>query len=182
MNNEDDLSRTIDPNSDQLNADDLVAGSRIIRIRDIKLTDGRDRPMWIYFYGDKNKPYKPNITMRKLLIHAWGKNRPEWIGRSMELYNDPETKFGNQKVGGIKISRISHITKDIRVMLQTTRGKRSEFVVGRLPTYLDADFTEKSPQWIAAIKAGKITLDELIDKVAVNGILTDAQIGVLNGK
>ena len=181
MNNEDDLSRTIDPNSDQLNADDLVAGSMVIRIRDIKLTDGRDRPMWIYFYGDKNKPYKPNITMRKLLIHAWGINRPEWIGRSMELYNDPETKFGNQKVGGIKISRISHITKDIRAMLQTTRGKRSEFVVGRLPSYPDADFAEKSPQWIAAIKAEKITLEEVIQKASVTGVLTKEQIEILKG-
>jgi len=175
------LRSTIDPNSDQLSADDLIGTSRIITVRDIKITTGRDRPLWIYFHGDNDKPYKPNITMRKLLIYAWGDIKEEWIGRSIEVYCDPEVRFGPQKVGGIKISRVSHINKDIKALLQTTRGKRSEFIIGRLPFYPEADFTEKSPQWIAAIKTGKITLDQVIDKAAATGILTDAQIELLKG-
>lgn len=177
----DDLRCTIDPNSDQLNADDLIGISRIIRVTDVIVKESRDRPMWIYFHGDNNKPYKPNITYRKLLIYAWGSHRPDWIGRSIELYRDDDVKFGGQKVGGIKISRISHIDKEIKALLQTTRGKRAEFVVGRLPTYPEAAFAEKSPQWIAAIKAGKITLDEVIDKAAATGILTESQIEILKG-
>lgn len=176
-----DLRETIDANSDQLNADDLIGISKILRVRLVKKVSGRDRPMWIYFHGDNDKPYKPNITMRKLLIYAFGEDGDTWIGRSIEVYCDPEVKFGPQKVGGIKISRVSHINKDIKALLQTTRGKRSEFVIGRLPFYPDADFTEKSPQWIAAIKAGKITVDQVIDKAAVTGILTEAQIELLKG-
>ena len=177
----DDLRATVVPNWCRLSADRLLGASRIITITDIQMKSGRDRPLWIYFYGDNGKPYKPNITMRKLLIHAWGYNRPDWIGRSMELYCDPEVKFGALKVGGIKISKVRDTTKDIKAMLQTTRGKRSEFVVGRLPSYPDADFAEKSPQWIAAIKAEKITIAEVIQKASVTGVLTKEQIEILKG-
>ncbi len=173
MTNEDDLSRTIDPNSDQINADDLIAGNKIIRIRDIKMTEGRDRPMWIYFYGDKGKPYKPNITMRKLLIYAWGANRHDWIGHSMELYNDPETVFGGKKVGGIKVKRISHITKEIRAMLQTTRGKRADFVIGVLPEYSQELFDKNKTSWIEAMRAKKLDMETLLSKAEG---LTDEQI------
>jgi hypothetical protein len=177
----DDLRCTIDTKSDQLNADDLIGINRIIRVTDVQVKPGRDRPLWISFNGDNGKPYKPNITMRKLLIFAWSSNRIDWIGRSMELYNDPEVKFGLQKVGGIKISRVSHISKEIKAMLQTTRGKRTEFIVGCLPSYPEKEFTEKSPGWIAAIKARKIDIETVIEKAAVTGILTESQIEILKG-
>lgn len=175
------LRKTIEPNSNQLNADDLLGITRIIRINKVVDKETKDQPMWIYFHGDNGRQYKPGITMRKLLIYAWGDESDDWIGRSIELYNDVEVKFGPQKTGGIRISRLSHIDKDIKALLQTTRGKRAEFVVGRLPTYPEAAFAEKSPQWVAAIKAGKITLDEVIDKAAATGILTESQIGILKG-
>ena len=41
----DDLRCTIDPNSDQLNADDLIGISRIIRVTDVIVKESKDRPM-----------------------------------------------------------------------------------------------------------------------------------------
>lgn len=170
------LRKTIDPNSQQINADDLLGITKIIRITEAIVKETKDQPLWVHFYGDNNKPYKPNITMRKLLIYAWGDESDDWIGRSIELYNDPEVRFGPQKTGGIKISRISHIEKDIRVLLQTTRGKRSEFIVGRLPNYPQESFDANKAAWVAALKAGKLDLDTLIDKASSTGILTYEQI------
>ena len=54
-----DLSKTIIPKSDQLNADDLISGAKTIKIRDIKGGADEAQPVCIYFYGDNNKPFKP---------------------------------------------------------------------------------------------------------------------------
>jgi len=180
MSDIENLRDTITPKSDQLNADDLINTTRVIRVTAVKRGSNKDQPISIEYSGMEGRPYKPCKSMRRVLLAAWGDDGREWTGRSMKLYTDPEVKFGGVKVGGIRISQLSHMEKEMKIMLTASKGKRDESRITRLPTYPDADFTEKSPQWIAAIKAGKITLDELIDKVAVNGILTEAQIGVLN--
>ena len=66
-----DLSKTIIPKSDQLNADDLIAGSKIIKIRDIKGGSDDAQPVNIYFYGDNNKPFKPCKSVRRILVQLW---------------------------------------------------------------------------------------------------------------
>ena len=55
-----------------------------------------------------------------------------WIGRSMTLYNDPEVKFGGVMVGGIRISHMSHIERDIALSLTSTKGKKQGYTVHKL--------------------------------------------------
>jgi hypothetical protein len=62
--------------------------------------------------------------MRKVLIFAWGQDGNAWAGRSMTLYCDPTVKFGGDEVGGIRISHISDIERDLQVSLTATRGKK----------------------------------------------------------
>jgi hypothetical protein len=87
-----DLSKTIIPKSDQLNADDLVSGAMTIKIRDIKAGADEQQPVNLYFEGDNNKPYKPCKSMRRLLVQIWGADGTKYIGRSMTLFRDDSVK------------------------------------------------------------------------------------------
>lgn len=125
MNNVSNLSSTIIPRSDQWNAEQLLNGPLTITVTDVRLGSTEEQPISIFHAHDPARPYKPCKTMRKVLIFAWGENGHDWIGRSMTLYNDPAVKFGGMDVGGIRISHLSDIPKDIKVSLTATKGKKA---------------------------------------------------------
>lgn len=170
------LRDTITPKSDQLNSDDLTGTTRVIRVTAVKRGSGKDQPVVIEYAGMDGRPYKPCKSMRRVLIAAWGEDGREWAGRSMKLYSDPEVKFGGVKVGGIRISQLSHMEKELKILLTSTRGKRDETRITRLPNYPQESFYANKAAWVAALKAGKLDLDTLIDKASSTGILTDEQI------
>lgn len=120
-----DLRSTIVPKSDQLNAEQLLGGSMTITVTDVRLGSGEDQPVSVHYTNDGGRPFKPCKTMRKVLIHAWGANGRDWIGKSMELHNDQSVRFGGMEVGGIRISALTDIPKDIRVSLTATKGKKA---------------------------------------------------------
>jgi hypothetical protein len=109
-----DLSKTIKPKTDQLNADDLVGGSMTIKIRDVKIIESPVQPVSIYFDNDNNKPYKPSLGMRRVLVQLWGDDGNAYVGRKLTLFRDDNVKFGGEEVGGIRISNASHILKATR--------------------------------------------------------------------
>lgn len=179
-----DLSHTIVPKSDQLNADDLIAGSMTITVTDIKASGSPDQPVTINYQNDDGRPYKPCKSMRRVLIQAWGPNGKEWIGKSMTLYRDPEVKYAGQAVGGIRISHLSDIDRDMNFMLTVTRAKRAAYSVKKLAIEMPAqkeqkpapDFEESLPRIIESIKSGKNTLEKTEKYFADNGVvLTEEQ-------
>ena len=127
-----DLRATIIPKSDQLNAEQLLGGSMTITVSDVRLGSGEDQPVVVHYQGENGRPFKPCKTMRKVLIHAWGADGRKWVGRSMTLYNDPAVKFGGEDVGGIRISHMTDIERDIKVSLTSTRGKKAKYEIRRL--------------------------------------------------
>lgn len=104
-----DLGETIAPKSDQLNADDLIAGPRTVTITRVS-KGSSEQPIDIFHDG--GKPYRPSKGMRRLLVAAWGRRGEDYVGRSMTLYRDPKVKFGGIEVGGIKISHMTDLPKD----------------------------------------------------------------------
>lgn len=125
-----DLSRTIAPKSDQLNADDLLTGPRTITIRKVSADpSSSEQPVSIFFEGDDGKPYKPCKSMRRVMVAAWQADGSKYPGRSMTLYRDPEVMFGGLKVGGIRISHMSHIESELALALTATRGAKKAFKV-----------------------------------------------------
>ena len=120
-----DLSFTIIPKSDQLNADQLLSGPMTIRITSVAVGAGDDQPVVVHYEGENGRPYKPCKSMRKLLIFAWGSDGRAWAGKSATLFHAPEVKFGGEMVGGIRISHMSDIPKDISVSLTSTKGKKA---------------------------------------------------------
>lgn len=129
-----DMTASIAPRSDQINAEDLITGPRTVTITDV--TRGTaDQPVNIVTaeFGP-GRPYKPSKTMRRMIVAAWGPQASEYVGRRLTIYRDPEITFGRDKVGGIRISYMSHIDKRIEIALAVTRGKRATFTVEPLPT------------------------------------------------
>lgn len=132
MNDISNLRDTIVPKSDQLNADQLLSAPMTILVTDIKRGSGVDQPVIVSYLNDEGRPYKPCKTCRKILIFAWGDDGSEWIGKRMTLYCDPDIKFGGVKVGGIRISHLSNIERDMAVSLNVTKGKKGEFIIKKL--------------------------------------------------
>lgn len=139
-----DISKTIAPKSDQLNADDLIGGPRTITITAIRLA-AEDQPVSIHFEGDEGKPYKPCKSMRRVLVKAWGADGAQYSGRSMTLYLDESVRFGGAAVGGIRISHLSHISKSLTMALTATRATKKAYTVGVLATAPERS-SESEPQ------------------------------------
>lgn len=135
------LSDTIVPKSDQLNAEQLLAGPITITVSAVKRSDA-DQPVSVHYEGDDGRPYKPCKSMRKVLIFAWGDDGRQWVGRSMTLFNNPDVKFGGIKVGGIRISHLSHIERDISIALTATKGKKETYTIKKL------DAQQADPNWL----------------------------------
>lgn len=129
-----DLSLTVAPKSDQLNADDLIAGPRPLHITKVSANPGSpEQPISVYFDGDDGKPYKPCKSMRRVLLQVWGKDGNAYPGHSMMVYRDPKVRFGGLEVGGIRISHMSHIEKDVTLALTETRASRKPYTVKPMP-------------------------------------------------
>lgn len=122
------LKDTIVPKSDQLNADDLLTGPIVVTIQKVSRGDTKEQPVSIAIDGGR-MPYKPCKSMRRVLIAAWGEDGRLWVGKSMRLFCDPEVMFGGVKVGGIRISHLSHIANTMTIALTTTRSKRAPYKV-----------------------------------------------------
>lgn len=123
-----DLTASIAPRSDQINAEDLLTGPRTFTVQDV--TPGTtEQPVNVNLVELPGRPYKPSKTMRRVLVSAWGKDSTAYAGRRLTLFRDPEVTFGREKVGGIKISHLSHIDTTLKLRLTATRGKRVAVVV-----------------------------------------------------
>jgi hypothetical protein len=125
------LSGTIVPKAEQLNAEELLHGPLTITVSDVRIGND-EQPVVIHFQGDNGRPFKPSKTVRKILIFAWGEDGRAWIGRSMTLYNDQSVRFGGMTVGGIRISHLSHIDRDISISLTATKGKKAQHTIHKL--------------------------------------------------
>jgi hypothetical protein len=164
------LSHTIIPKSDQLNADDLISGSITIKVTAIKGSNEPQQPVAIHYEGDNGKPYKPCKSMRRVLVSAWGANGLDYVGRSITLYRDDSVVFGGIAVGGIRISHLSHIEKDLTLALTVSRTSRKPYTVKVLavaapePKPLPALTPEDAESWAKAVKAlaeGKTTVEKI---------------------
>lgn len=124
-----DMSKTVAPKSDQINADDLLAGPITITVERVTGNDNVDQPVNISFTGDNGKPFRPCKSMRRVLIAAWGADASKYVGRSMTLFCDQEVAFGGMKVGGIRISHLSDISQEMTIALTATRAKKKPYTI-----------------------------------------------------
>lgn len=160
-----DVSQFTSAKSDQLNADDLLGGPRTVTVTRVAGTDQAEQPISIFFEGDNGKPYKPGKSMRRVLVALWGNEGADYVGRSMTLYRDSEVAFGGIKVGGVRISHMSHLDRAGDVPLTVTRGSKKMFNVKPLevekPKPPARSVEEKVDGYVARV-AACATLDDLL--------------------
>lgn len=136
-----DISDTIVAKSDQLNAEDLIAGPITVTIIGVKRTSD-EQPVSVEISGG-HKPWKPCKTMRRLLVMAWpdgakkenGETKYDptcWIGRSVTLIRDPSVKWAGEMVGGIRVAALSHIKAKFEVALAESKKKKKLVTVERI--------------------------------------------------
>ena len=168
MNTVNDLTDTIAPKSDQLNADDLLTGPLTVDIIDVT-RGSKDQPVVIAIKG--KMPYKPCKTMIRVLITAWGQDGKGWAGKRMTLYCDPSVKFGGVALGGIRISHLSHIDGPMNMMLTQSRGRKAQVIVKPLKAEVDhseiilkymntPDGEDKNKLWATLTPEQQIAINE----------------------
>ena len=134
-----DLTATIAPKSDQLNADDLISGPVTVTIQEV-VQGNAEQPVDVRLVEYPGRAYRPSKSMRRVMVMAWGPEAAAYTGRRLTLYRNPEITFGRDKVGGIEISHLTNIEKPLTVALTATRGKRKNFTVQPLREAPRRDF------------------------------------------
>jgi len=124
-----DIRPTLIAKSDQLNADDMIAGPMTITITDVRLLEAADQPVAVHWEGGEGRPFKPCKSMRRVMAKVWGEDGKAFIGQRMTLYRDDKVRFGADAVGGIRISHMSGIDREATMALMVTRGKRAPYTV-----------------------------------------------------
>lgn len=158
-----DISSTLEPKSDQLDAVDLAHGSRVFTIT--KVTKGNsEQPVNIHL-AEFPRVWRPGKNMRRVLAGCWGKETDSWPeGARVELYCDESVVFAGVAVGGIRISKVSHIDgPQKKIPLILTKGKSVVWTVDRLaddvPTSTPAA-EDPTAARIAALRAEWKTADD----------------------
>lgn len=178
-----DVGFALQAKSDQLNYDDIADTQIVVTISEVKVRQG-DQPVWIYFHGCNNRPWKPSKGMIRILATAWGRDSSQWAGKSAKLYGDKTVRWAGKEIGGIRIAALSDINPNgISAMIAVARGKRSEHRVEFLnmtrPTYPQDKFEQMLPAMIERISAGNMSIEQVVAKCQQTGDLTQEQLEAL---
>lgn len=168
------LQKAMAPKSDQLNADDLVAGPRHITITHVRVSATGEQLVSIFYDGDNGKPWKPSKGMMRVLAGVYGDDPEVWVGKSITLYRRDDVRFGKDQTGGIRISHLSHIAKPLKITATVSRGKREQIDIGVftgavavINKVLATPVQEDNPQraWAKRIKAAAAYGEEGISEI-----------------
>ena len=122
-----DISDTLAPKSDQLDAVDLLGGPQTFTITDVSRGNA-EQPVQ-FTLAEFPRVWRPGVSMRRVLAACWGTDAKAYIGRRVTLYCDETVKFGSEVVGGTRISHLSHIDKVRKVPLIVSKGRSATFTV-----------------------------------------------------
>ena len=88
-----DIANSLAPRSDQINADDLVAGPMTVTIREV--VGGKAEQPYDFLLMETDRAYRPAVTMRRLIAAAWQTtDASKYVGRRLTLFRDPTVRFG----------------------------------------------------------------------------------------
>jgi hypothetical protein len=139
-----DITHTIVPKSDQLNADSFMGGPKTYTVAKVTANEGSaDQPINIYFEGEP-LVFRPCKSMRRVIVKIWGPDASKYGGRGMTLYRDPKVKWGGMEVGGIRISHMTGLEKAEVMALTETRAARKPYTVQPLKVEQAAPKVDKA--------------------------------------
>lgn len=156
-----DMTKLIEPRSDQMNAEDLLSGPRTFTITDVREGSAEQRVRVFLAEFPQNRPWLPNVTMCRLMVLGWGPESNDWHGKRVTLYRDPDVRFGRDQPGGIRISHMSGIRRPITANLTVTKGRRGPYRVEPLTEdALPAKVPGPMDHLVWAMNAAKIPTDD----------------------
>jgi hypothetical protein len=145
-----DISDTLAPKSDQLDAVDLLGGPQTFTIE--RVSKGNpEQPVNVHL-AEFPRVWRPGKSMRRVLAAVYGKETDAWAGKRVTLYCDPDVQFGGEAIGGTRISHLSGIDSPRKVPLLVKRGKSAMFTVQPLPDApaVDPKVAELRVEWMSA--------------------------------
>lgn len=127
-----DITATLAPKSNQLDNIDLITGARVFTVVSVDVRESAEQPVVIHL-AEFDRPWKPAVTMRRVLAQCWGPDSSQWVGRRVELFRDPDVTYGKDKPGGTRIRRISHIDQPVVADVMVSQGRMGKYTVDPLP-------------------------------------------------
>jgi len=103
-----------------------------------------EQPVNVELAEYPGKPYKPNKSMRRVLVSVWGADSTAYVGRRLTLFGNPGVVYGGKAVGGIEISEMSHLGKPKTLALTETRGRKRNFTVTPLAELPARNFLQEA--------------------------------------
>ena len=167
-----DITDALAPTSDQLDAVELVNPRTFTIGTGSALGKREGKTVAEIRLADFPRVWRPSKGMLDVLAACWGTDAKQWVGRRVTVYNDPDVMFGRDKVGGIRISHLSHIDTARKVQIRGAGqgGRKQSWPVEQLATVAasveptDADVTAATD------------LDTLRAMYAASGVERRAQI------
>jgi len=133
------ITDTLAPKSEQLDGIELVGGPRTFTIDHVVVKgEGEQQPVDIWLKGFP-RPWRPNVTMRRVIVFGWGGKTEVYAGRRVTLFYDPEVMFGKEKPGGTRLSHMSDLPNGRAIDVPVLVGK------GRSALYHVEPLTESQP-------------------------------------
>lgn len=126
-----DMTESLAPKSDQLDAVDLVGGPRTFTIE--RVTKNNPEQPFNFHLAGFPRVWRPGKSMRRVIAAAWGSKAAAYVGQRVTLFCDPTVQFGGDAVGGTRISHMSGIDKPLKVPLLIKKGRSAIFTVQPLP-------------------------------------------------
>jgi len=148
-----DITDTLAPASDQLDAIELVSGPRTFTVESV-IQGSDEQPVQVRLV-EFPRVWRPSKGMRRVLAAGWGTDASAWTGRRVTLYFDPDVTFGKDRTGGTRIKAMTDLPggKRLSIPLLISRGKSALFTVEPLiesaPTKAKAP-TEPTAAQVAA--------------------------------
>lgn len=122
-----DMTDSIAPKSDQLDAVDLLSGPRTFTIERVSKHNA-EQP-FNFHLAEFPRVWRPGKSMRRIIVAAWGPDATKYAGHRVTLFCDSSVQFGGEVVGGSRISHMTGIDKPLKVPLLIKRGKSAMFTV-----------------------------------------------------
>lgn len=163
-----DITETLAPKSDQMDAVDLLGGPMTFTIVEVTKGASDEQPVQVKL-AEFSRPWRPSKGMRRVLAACWTPHANEWTGRRLTLFCDPTVRFGGAEVGGIRISHMSDLTGPRKVPLLITKGKSAMYTVQPLKEEAPRGLSPAQSQRIAAL----LRQNDLNDKATVLALYAD---------
>lgn len=154
MTDHGDISETLAPKSEQLDAIELRGlPPQTYTVERVEVKKGAEQPVKVFLRG-LPRPWRPGVTMRRVLADCWGHKSAAWADRQVQLYCDEDVTYGKDRPGGIRILALSHIDKARDVVTLLSQGRTGTYHVEPLT---DVPATKAQPSEPTDAQVGACT-------------------------